>query len=166
MHISRQTVTKKSFRGAASVTKMPVFDVTLVMEICTATAASGSMKCINYRNKEKKPNFRLMIDFCMEALTAHKKTRSLSFGMHTMTQINCRQAAALLLSSMNIKYLVWWIINPCFIMSPGKAMINMIGRSIAPLTTLRQRRRGRHDSEAKLQVIGRVRPAITLRLVH
>lgn len=37
-----QTVMRKSFHGAASATKMPLFVVTPVMETYTATAASGS----------------------------------------------------------------------------------------------------------------------------
>lgn len=41
-----QIVMRKSFRGAASATKMPLFVVTPVMETYTATAVSGSHICI------------------------------------------------------------------------------------------------------------------------
>lgn len=74
LHISHQTVMRRSYHGAASVTTTPPFAVILVMETYTATAASG------------------------------------------------------------------------------KAMINMTGRSIAPVTTPRRRRRGRHDRETVQQV--------------
>lgn len=47
--LRRQTVMRKSFRGAASVIKTPPFVVTPVTETCTATAVSGSLKyCQNH----------------------------------------------------------------------------------------------------------------------
>lgn len=149
--LSHQTVMRKNFRGAASVTTMPLFAVTPVMKTYTATAASGSVTYIYYNNHNNNPVLLSYSGaFAWKSLGSDAQERWLWFGMLTMTQINCRQAAAILLSSMNIKYLVWWIINPLSIISPGKAMINMRGWNIAPLTTLHQRRRGRHDSETVL----------------
>lgn len=42
---------RKIFRGAASVTKMPLFVVTPVTEICTATAALGSLTTFVFYSK-------------------------------------------------------------------------------------------------------------------
>lgn len=47
--LRRQTAMRKSFRGAASVTKTPPFVVTRVTETYTATAVSGSLEyCQNH----------------------------------------------------------------------------------------------------------------------
>lgn len=101
-----------SSHGAASVTKMPLFAVTPAMETCTAGAVSGtSMHLLFYF----KNNLVLLSESgacAWTSLVPGVWKWWLWFGMRTATQINCKQAASILLSSMSIKYLVWWIINP------------------------------------------------------
>lgn len=65
---------RKSFRGAASVTKTPPFAVTPVMETFTATAASGSTTYIHYNKRYKNLIFRVTLEPYMEifALTPKK----------------------------------------------------------------------------------------------
>lgn len=105
LHISHQTAMRRSFCGVASVTMMQLFAVTPVMKTYTATAASGSLTVIYYIKCITNSVFSQT--FHRENRCPDARERCLGLGVRTVTQIDPCQALAILLSSMDIKYLLW-----------------------------------------------------------
>lgn len=146
LHVS-QTAMTRNFPGAVSVTMTPRFAVTPVMETCTVTAASGRTPSLFFFIKDNKNSILLLKRGSFRRnLGPDAKSRSVWFGIHTMTQLAGKllpYCEAAWISSIYCDELsIHTPLSP-----PGKDMINMTGRNIAPVTTQRRGGRGRHDSE-------------------